>query len=145
MRTATIITDKQRQQFKIPSEQDWGELADFVAAQLKAGDIVAIKGRLGAGKTTFVQALAKALGIKKNIQSPTFALMRSYPIPKRGELKRLLHVDAYRIEDERDLLPLDLDQELADGRTALVLEWPEKIKNWVGKKSDNLIFCLIKI
>ena len=111
-------------------------MADFVAAQLKAGDIVAIKGRLGAGKTTFVQALARLLGIKKDIQSPTFALMRSYPIHKRGELKRLLHVDAYRIEDERDLLPLDLDHELSDGQTALVLEWPEKIKNWIEHRSS---------
>lgn len=136
MRTVTLTKNKTCKQFKIPSEQDWGELADFVAAQLKAGDIVAIKGRLGAGKTTFVQALARLLGIKKDIQSPTFALMRSYPIPKRGELKRLLHVDAYRIEDERDLLPLDLDHELSDGQTALVLEWPEKIKNWIEHRSS---------
>jgi tRNA threonylcarbamoyladenosine biosynthesis protein TsaE len=134
MRNVTLIKDKHRKQFKIPSEKDWGELAEQVAAGLEPGHIVAVSGPLGAGKTTFVQALAKALGIKKNIQSPTFALMRSYPIPKRDELKRLLHVDAYRIEDERDLLPLDLDQELADGQTALVLEWPEKIKNWIDRK-----------
>lgn len=136
MRTVIFIQNKQCRRFKIPSEKDWGELANFVASRLKAGDIMAVKGRLGAGKTTFVQALAKELGIKKTIQSPTFALMRSYKIFKRGRLKRLLHVDAFRIRDERDLLPLNLDEELSDKKTALVLEWPEKIKKWIERKKS---------
>ncbi|MBU1032950.1 MAG: tRNA (adenosine(37)-N6)-threonylcarbamoyltransferase complex ATPase subunit type 1 TsaE [Patescibacteria group bacterium] len=131
MRQAIITKGKTSKNFKIPTEKDWGDFAEHVVSELKPGDILALSGSLGAGKTTFVQALAGSLGIKKNIQSPTFALVRSYPISGHGKLTRLLHVDAYRIDDERDLMALDLDEELADNETALVLEWPENIKGWL--------------
>lgn len=120
--------------FRIPKAEDWGELSEHLITKLKPGDIIALAGPLGAGKTTFVQALSHSLGIKKVPLSPTFALMRSYSISKRGKIQRLLHVDAYRIETERELLALDLDEELADGKTVLIIEWPEKISGWLKKK-----------
>lgn len=141
MRTVTLTHGQDEFRFRIPSEHDWDALADYVIGKMKPGDVIALSGPLGAGKTTFVQALAKKLGIKKVPQSPTFALMRSYALPKKGPVRRLLHVDAYRIESERELLALDLDEELADGKTVLVVEWPEKMQGWIGAQKQ--VFSIV--
>ena len=152
MRTVTLKHGKDCKRFRIPTEKDWGELAEYVAVKLKPGDILAISGELGAGKTTFVQALVSALNtqhatrnIGRSVVSPTFALMRSYKIAKRGDLKRILHLDAYRIEHKGAVLALDLDEELRDGKTALVVEWPENISGWLKtKRPYSLAVSLLK-
>lgn len=133
MRTVTVDHGQDSFRFSVPTAGHWNELAGYLLTKLQPGDVIALSGPLGAGKTTFVQTLAKTLGIKKVPPSPTFALMRSYPIIKRGKIKRLLHVDAYRIESERELLALDLDEELSDKKTVAVIEWPEKIPGWIQK------------
>lgn len=83
----------------------------------KNGAIVALEGELGAGKTTFIQGFAKALGVKSKIKSPTFVLMKKYIVPKLGQSRRrldchldsqgvaltLYHLDCYRIGDDKDL------------------------------------------
>lgn len=135
MRTVTVTHGEDCFRFRIPTEKDWGDLADYLRQKAKPGDVIALSGPLGAGKTTLVQALAKAFGITKTPPSPTFALMRSYPITKKGKIARLLHVDAYRIESARELLALDLDEELADGKTVLVLEWPEHVAAWIARRA----------
>lgn len=117
----------------IKSLSGWRRVAAYIAARLHHGDILVISGPLGAGKTTFVQALAKELGAKRMPKSPTFSMLRTYDIP-RG---RLFHVDAYRIEDERDLLPLDLDDELLEPGTILVIEWPEHIPRWLEQRRHS--------
>lgn len=132
MRLVTVTHGQDCFRFSVPEVKDWNDLADYLAERLKPGSVVALSGPLGAGKTTFVQALAQKLGVKKMPQSPTFSLMRSYPIPGKKLIKRLLHVDAYRIEEAREILALDLDHELADGKTAIVIEWPEKIGSWIS-------------
>lgn len=134
MRKVTVQIKDECQRFSVPKAEAWGELAEYLATKLAPGDIVALTGELGAGKTTFVQALAQTLGVKKTPASPTFALMRSYPIAKNKKINRLLHVDAYRIETEREILALDLDEELSAGKTVLIIEWPEKIRAWLKKK-----------
>lgn len=134
MRRVVLENRGRRRAFRVPTAGDWSGVAEKIAAQLRPGRVVALSGPLGAGKTTFVQALAHALGVKRVPQSPTFSLLRSYAIPGKGPVKRLIHVDAYRIENERDLAPLDLDEELADGASVLVLEWPERVPDWLRRK-----------
>jgi tRNA threonylcarbamoyladenosine biosynthesis protein TsaE len=114
----------------IPTPEDWNVVAQEIAAKFKDGNILTLAGPLGAGKTTFVQALALALGAERSPKSPTFSMLRTYPISANG-LSRLLHVDAYRIENEVDLVPLDLDDELGIPGTILVIEWPENIPGWL--------------
>ena len=116
---------------RIPTPSDWLSAAKKVVSDLHDGDILTLSGPLGAGKTTFVQALASALGASRIPKSPTFSMLRSYPITKNG-LRRLLHVDAYRIENEADIIPLDLDEELEIPGTMLVVEWPENIPAWLA-------------
>jgi tRNA threonylcarbamoyladenosine biosynthesis protein TsaE len=118
--------------------EEWNPIAREIVANFHDGDILTLSGPLGAGKTTFVQALAVALGAEKIPKSPTFSMLRTYPISANG-LSRMIHVDAYRIENEIDILPLDLDEELSIPGTILVLEWPEQIPKWLSLRPHKRI------
>lgn len=140
MRKATLIVEGEKTHFSVANATDWSSVALALADTFSPGSVIAISGPLGAGKTTFVQALAHVMGIQRIPQSPTFALMRSYPIPRSSvfyqKFRRLIHVDAYRIEHERDFMALDLDEELADGKSILLLEWPEKVPGWLQRQQN---------
>jgi tRNA threonylcarbamoyladenosine biosynthesis protein TsaE len=129
--------------WSVPDEQGWRAVAKEVAKTLKPGSILTLKGPLGAGKTTFVQALAEELGAKRTPKSPTFSMLRTYAV-KHGPVHRMLHVDAYRIDDENDFIPLDLDSELSEGDAILVLEWPEQVKGWLKKRTHQTLTISIK-
>ncbi len=88
--------------------------------RLRAGDLVLLKGELGAGKTTFVRGMARGSGSVAAVASPTFQLARIYP----GRLQ-LAHVDLYRLEKGDELRDLDLEELLDAG--AAVVEWGERI------------------
>ena len=91
-----------------------------LAAALRAGDVVALSGPLGAGKTSLVRALLHAAGHQGEVPSPTFAIVQPYddlPLP-------IWHADLYRIEDPGELEEIGLESILADG--ALLVEWPER-------------------
>lgn len=126
----------------LSSLEDWNRVAQDVIAQLRDGDILTLSGPLGAGKTTFTQALAQALGAEKMPKSPTFSMMRTYRI-SHEDLTRMIHVDAYRIENEADLVPLDLDEELSVPGTILVIEWPEQIPRWLEMRPHKRLAILM--
>ncbi|HPN15437.1 MAG TPA: tRNA (adenosine(37)-N6)-threonylcarbamoyltransferase complex ATPase subunit type 1 TsaE [bacterium] len=139
-RVALSLADG-RQNIQVDRVEDWDAVAQPLLKSLEPGSIIALSGEMGAGKTTLVQSLAKLAGAQKRALSPTFALMRVYPV-KYENIRRLVHVDAYRLESERDLPALDLDEELSEPGTVLVIEWPENIQKWLtGKK---IIKVLIK-
>ena len=102
-------------------------------APLEAGaTLVTLSGELGAGKTAFVQACARALGIEESVTSPTFVLEKIYALtPKSGHpmstFGRLVHIDAYRIEGGAALAPLGFDELMKDPGNLIVLEWPEQV------------------
>ena len=103
--------------------------ATFVAALLPQEDaatVVTLSGDLGAGKTTFVQGVASALGVTGQVTSPTFTLMHIYELV-RQRWQRLVHIDAYRLEDARALAPLGWGDILADAGALVLLEWPEQV------------------
>lgn len=113
--------------FIVSRIEDWEVVAKAISEQLKPGMAIRLTGPLGAGKTTLVQALAKALGAKSVPRSPTFSLMRTYQVSKRIGITRLIHVDAYRLESASDAHALGLDEEMAEGDTVLAVEWAEKL------------------
>jgi tRNA threonylcarbamoyladenosine biosynthesis protein TsaE len=93
-----------------------------VAESLKPGDVILLEGDLGAGKTTFVQGLAAALGVDAPVTSPTFTLMNVYRTSRGFDL---VHVDAYRLEQLSEVVDLALPEILDDGAVA-VIEWGER-------------------
>jgi tRNA threonylcarbamoyladenosine biosynthesis protein TsaE len=95
-------------------------LAGRVAPMLTAGDVLLLGGDLGAGKTTFTQGLAIALGISEPVTSPTFTLVRSYDT----DCFRLLHADVYRLDRLQEIIDLGLPELLEEGAVA-VIEWGE--------------------
>jgi tRNA threonylcarbamoyladenosine biosynthesis protein TsaE len=110
-------------------------LGETLAAELVAGDVLVLTGPLGAGKTCFVAGLARGLGVKSRVRSPSFTLLNEY----RGALM-LHHLDLYRLEGpEVDGLGLE---ELADDG-ALVVEWGEKLPAWLREEALTLVFEVI--
>ena len=104
------------------------ELLNF---ETEGARVVALEGELGAGKTVFVQGLSKAFGIRDNIKSPTFVLMKNYDLPKGYTL---YHLDCYRLKDEQDLIPLEITEILSDPKNIVLIEWSERVANILPKK-----------
>ena len=92
-----------------------------IAKQLKAGDVVALSGGLGAGKTTLARAIIAALGYQDEVPSPTFTIIETYDAPPLR--LPVVHADFYRLEDPAEVAELGLD-EYREG-AALIAEWPD--------------------
>ena len=117
------------------------KLGEEFAYRLKGGEIIGLIGELGSGKTTFVQGLAKGLGVKKRIISPTFVLIRSYKGKTReGKSLNLYHVDLYRIRDINDARGLGLEEIWSNPKNIVVIEWAEKIEKILPKKAIKIYF-----
>ena len=103
--------------------QETFDLGRRLAASLRRGDVLALAGDLGAGKTQFTQGLAAGLGVESDVTSPTFTLVHEY----LGGRIPLFHIDLYRLEDEEEVLGIGLDDYLeSDGVT--VIEWADKFE-----------------
>ncbi len=118
------------------SKQETIDFGKKIAASFKGGDVVLLQGELGAGKTTLTKGIAQYFSIKKNITSPTFTLMNVYEVEsKKYKIKRVIHIDTYRLEKEHDLIDIGVEDYLGQPNTVCLIEWPEKIKNLLrGKK-----------
>ena len=110
-------------------EETWRVARGF-ATRLSPGAVVCLEGGLGAGKTTFTQALAAALGATGRVASPTFCIVREHPVPAAPEASprrpsMLVHMDLYRLDGEDDVVAIGWDDYLARG-AVIAVEWPER-------------------
>lgn len=108
-------------EFISKSKEETQKLGAFIAKEFLPGDVVLLKGDLGAGKTTLTGGVAKALDIKDDVISPTFNIMKCY---FKGKLP-LYHIDAYRLENQNIELGLD---EYIEGDGVCFIEWPQYIE-----------------
>jgi tRNA threonylcarbamoyladenosine biosynthesis protein TsaE len=106
-----------------PTAQDTREIGGAIAAVVRPGDGIALTGELGAGKTTFVQGLARGLGYGGHVASPTFTLVREY----RTDALTLVHADVYRLDRVQDAVDLGLSEMLEEG--VVVVEWGDAIES----------------
>src|SRR3989344_1744443 len=121
------------------------EASRFVATlepQKSEATLVTLSGELGAGKTAFTKAVAKALGLQDTVSSPTFVLEKIYQLgSSASKFKRLVHIDAYRLESGSDLTPLGFDELLQDSHNLILLEWPEKVTDHIPKSTITIRFA----
>ncbi|MBO5188603.1 MAG: tRNA (adenosine(37)-N6)-threonylcarbamoyltransferase complex ATPase subunit type 1 TsaE [Alistipes sp.] len=108
----------------IDSEEGLREVAEALLESLDGRTVVALRGEMGAGKTTLIRAVAEAMGVEDQVTSPTFALVNQYE-GAGGE--RLFHFDFYRIDDVREAYDLGYEEYFYSGDLCFV-EWPEKIE-----------------
>lgn len=104
----------------------------------KSALVIGLVGDLGTGKTTFIQSFARALGIKQNLPSPTFVIMRSYRLSKQLPITNyqlLRHIDAYRIKKAAELDTLDFKSILQNPENIVLIEWAEKMKKILPKET----------
>lgn len=119
--------------------------------------VVALRGGLGAGKTTFIHGAARALGVRRRITSPTFLIIRFYPLPQKDanskslqsqkprnpgtqKFRNLVHIDAYRLQFPRELLAIGFKEIVSDPENIIFIEWAEKVKNILPKNTLWLNF-----
>lgn len=121
----------------LPTEQATRRLACDIASMLQPGDVVALAGDLGAGKTTFARALIRALAGDERFEvpSPTFTLVQNYHLPRFP----VLHVDLYRVGDADELAELGLDE---SDRAAMLIEWPERAGATLSADRFEIVFTL---
>lgn len=103
--------------------------------------IVGLTGDLGAGKTTFVQALARLLGVREQVTSPTFTIMKRYET-NDGTFAYLVHIDAYRIESVDEMEILGFADLLNEKSTIICIEWPERIGSLIPDEAWTLTFSV---
>lgn len=104
--------------------------------------VVALEGDLGSGKTTFTQEVGKILGVGENMHSPTFVIMKIYEIDWRG-YKNFIHIDAYRLEEERELLKLGWAEIVKAPENLVFIEWPERVPGLIPASAKRIKFQFI--
>ena len=102
------------------------EFATHLKPNNEVATVVTLSGELGAGKTTFARAVARAFGIEESITSPTFVIEKIYA-PTFGQFSRLIHIDAYRLNGAHELEVLGWRELLREPGNLILLEWPEKV------------------
>ncbi|KKU12053.1 MAG: hypothetical protein UX19_C0009G0008 [Candidatus Woesebacteria bacterium GW2011_GWA1_45_8] len=135
-------------EFTTKSPSQTQKLGQKISADITSGRIspvIALSGDLGSGKTTFVQGLAKGLGVTGRIISPTFILMRKYDLPSeedKNSERTLYHVDLYRLEGalDKEILNLGLPYIWSDPSNIVLIEWAEKIKSLIPSGASWITF-----
>jgi tRNA threonylcarbamoyladenosine biosynthesis protein TsaE len=114
------------------NKQDTINYGRRFAQKLKGGEVIALFGGLGAGKTTFVQGVALEIGVKNRITSPTFIIMKLYGVPANQKIKKLCHIDAYRLNSADNLKDLGISDFLQKEDTVTIIEWPGKVTKTIS-------------
>ena len=118
------------------NEKETLALGEKFARGLKGGEVIGLTGELGAGKTVFIKGVARGLGIKKNITSPTFNIMKVYETRIKNYESRIMnfvHVDAYRLKNGDGLEEIGIKDYLGEKNAVVVIEWADKVHNLLKK------------
>ncbi|MGE5425490.1 MAG: tRNA (adenosine(37)-N6)-threonylcarbamoyltransferase complex ATPase subunit type 1 TsaE [Bacillota bacterium] len=122
--------------YKSRSTEETKAIARELAPSLQGGEVIALYGDLGAGKTAFVQGLAEGLGVKQIVNSPTFSIMNIYEI-KTGAIRRFCHIDTYRLTSTSELREIGALDYISAKDVVCAIEWAEKAEEIIG--SGDLI------
>ena len=128
------------EQYITTTTSETQQLGEAFASKVNSGGVLFLYGDLGAGKTTFVQGLAKGLGIQKRIISPTFVILRTYDRDKGN----FYHVDLYRLHGTKhELEEIGLLNMLQNSQNTFAIEWPEKMEEFKPQKRWEIYFTAV--
>ncbi len=108
------------------SNEDTQELAQKLISNIKSGGVICLYGPMAAGKTTFTQGIGLSLGLSR-VTSPTYLIMKEYLLVDHPFLKRLYHLDLYRIGASEEIKAFDLEEIWSNPENLVLIEWPEII------------------
>lgn len=120
--------------------QETQEIARRILSHLKKGGVVALQGELGSGKTTFAQGIARALGITQRVVSPTFLIRKEYSIPAKNNIRKLYHLDLYRLQSAKEVDAIGICEIMNEQDALVLIEWPEKIIESLPTSTIHIIF-----
>jgi tRNA threonylcarbamoyladenosine biosynthesis protein TsaE len=124
------------------TEKHTYDLGKKFSKSLLGGEVIALIGDLGAGKTVFTKGLATGLGIKQTVNSPTFVVMKIYKSLKarssRLKALTLVHIDAYRLNNGDELKEIGIEDYLSKPDTVTVIEWADRVKNILPKNTKYI-------
>lgn len=118
------------------------DIAKYLIKEIKGrntngASILALSGDLGAGKTTITKEIAILLGVKESVISPTFVIMKNYKTMD-SKFRNLVHIDAYRLDEHKDILVLGWEEIIKNKDNLIIVEWPEKIASFLPKVVYNV-------
>ena len=111
--------------------------------KISGASVIALSGDLGVGKTAFTRAIGAHLGIKNKIKSPTFVIIKKYPIKLEG-YKFLFHLDAYRLKNEEELLHLGWEEIIGNREHLVFIEWPENVAKVIPENAKTIHISHLK-
>ncbi|HTK60340.1 MAG TPA: tRNA (adenosine(37)-N6)-threonylcarbamoyltransferase complex ATPase subunit type 1 TsaE [Candidatus Baltobacteraceae bacterium] len=121
------------ERFETKDPKETAKIAAALAKRMKGGEVVALIGNLGAGKTVFAQAFAKALGVKERVQSPTFIFMHEHRLKRKSGPTYFVHADAYR-GGIPELRNIGIEEYFGRPETVVLIEWADRVKGLLPKK-----------
>jgi len=121
------------ERFETKTPKETAKIAATLAKRMKGGEVLALIGNLGAGKTTFAQAFAKALGVKERVQSPTFIFMHEHRLKRKTGPSYFVHADAYR-GGVAELRSIGIEEYFGRPDAIVLIEWADRVKGLLPKK-----------
>lgn len=119
------------------SNEDTQELAQKLISNIKPGGVICLYGPMASGKTTFTQAVGRSLGLNR-VTSPTYLIMKEYKLVDHPFLKRLYHLDLYRIGTSEEIKAFDLEEIWSNPENLVLIEWPEIIKDMLPSRRIDI-------
>ena len=109
---------------------------------IKDAKVFAFHGDMGAGKTTIVTALCRKKGVRDTIGSPTFSIINEYSYIESGQIKKIFHIDLYRLKDEEEVMQAGVEDVVYSGEIVMI-EWPEKAPHLLDEKTIHIRIALL--
>ena len=126
------------------SAEQTQDLAKRIASQLVPGDVLALYGDLGSGKTTFTNFLVKELNIDARVQSPTFVIARCYEGSGKNGICKVHHADLYRLVSKEETTDLGLHELFGESDSVVVIEWPEQLEHHLPDNTIKMKFVVLE-
>lgn len=134
MRNETLTLDAQHEQSK--------KFLINIGKLRKVATVIGLYGELGSGKTTFVQNVAKVLGVEQIVTSPTFVIEKIYKLEGQ-QFDHLIHIDAYRLSNSDELMRLGWNEIIEDQKNIIFVEWAERVEDILPATTTKLHFTII--